>query len=323
MKLPRLVAVVLAAAVPALILTGAATAKDKVRLVDSQAQIFVDFALYTAQTEGYYDAENLDVSIIIGRGGADSLQAVVTGSQDVVYGTGILGVVGAYAKGAPITIIANAVYGARDTFWYVRADSAIKTFKDLDGKDFAYSAPGSLTHLSAQTIARELGIKPKFIATGALAASRTQMMSGQIHTAWSAFPGNLNIVRSGEARIIGAADVSPTLSRISTRVVVANSNWLGKNRDVATRLLLALWKGQQYNFTNAAAITRYAGHWKIDIEDAKRVGEFYKLEDFNFAPLGNLDAVLDLAREYDFVKEPLSADAVKKMVDLLYDPRRG
>jgi len=51
-----------------------ATAKDKVRLVDSQPTVFDAFAIYHAQAEGYFEAENLDDSVIVGRGGAGSLQ---------------------------------------------------------------------------------------------------------------------------------------------------------------------------------------------------------------------------------------------------------
>ena len=72
-----------------LLLSTAAYANDAVRLVDTQAQIYVDWCLYVAQDKGYYAAENLDPSIIVGRGGSDSLQAVVTGSQDILSRPGM------------------------------------------------------------------------------------------------------------------------------------------------------------------------------------------------------------------------------------------
>lgn len=297
----------------------AAAAKDKVRLVDSQATIFAHYAIYAAQQQGYYDAENLEVSVIVGRGGADSLQAVVTGSQDMIFGTGILGVIGAYAKGAPVTIVASAVRGARETYWIVRKDSPIRTLKDLDGKTFAYSAPGSLTHLVSQTLAREIGFKPKFVATGNMAASRTQLMSGQTDTAWSGFPGSYDLVRSGEARIIGNAD-HPSINDLSMRVIAAHTGWLGKNRDVATRMLRAIWKGQTFNLSGETAAMKWAEHWKYTAEDAKDVFKYNKLDEMRFAPMGGLDTILALAKEYDYIKEPLTADQKKGLVTLLYDP---
>jgi len=295
---------------------------DKVRLVDTQAQIYVDFALYIAEQEGYYKAENVDASITVGRGGSASLQTVATGTEDIVYGPGVLSVVAAYAKGAPVTIIANAVYGARDLFWLVRNDSPIKSFKDLDGRTFSYAAPGSLTDLAAHAIADEFKVKPKFVQTGSLAATRTQMMTGQIDTAWAGFPAGISLVRSGEARIIGSGGDSPMLRRMTTRVTVANSDWLKKNRDAATRAMRAIWKGQQFAFGNPDAPIRFAKHWNLDVEDSKRASEFIKIEDAAYAPIGDLDGIIRLAIAYDFIKEPLTEAQKKDLIDILYDPAR-
>jgi NitT/TauT family transport system substrate-binding protein len=312
-----------AAALAAAVLSVAADARDKVRIIDSQVTVFDAFALYQAQAEGYFDAADLDISIIVGRGGADSLQAVVTGSADLIYGTGALAVVSAYAKGAPVVIVGNAKRGASDAYWYVRVDSPIKKFKDLDGRQFTFSAPGSFTNLTVQTLSRELGIAPKFVATGSMTATRTQVMSGQVDTGWAGFPANLDLFRSGEARMIGTGDESPLLSGMSTRVLAANADWLAKNRDVAVRALAAIWKGQQYNFSGPKAIERYAQHWKIALDDAKRAGEFFKLEDVTFSPIGKLEDILRLARDYGFIKEPLTEDQKRGLVQIVYDPKRG
>jgi NitT/TauT family transport system substrate-binding protein len=308
--------------VAAVLAAASASAKDKVRLVDSQGQIYLDWGMYEAQTSGYYEAENLEASIIVGRGGADSLQAVITGSQDIVFGTGILGVVGAYSKGAPVTIIGSTMYGAAEVFWYVKSDSPIKSLKDLDGKGFAYTNPGSLSHMLAQTISRELGIKPKLISTGNLAATRTQLMSGQTDTAWSAFPSNLELVRAGEIRIIGTGNDAVSMRELTTRVTVANTAWLAKNRDVAVRAMRALWKGQQKAMGDAGAYDRFAAHWKVPVEDARKVPEFYRLDRVKFFPIGGLDETLRLAQEYGFIKEPLSDEQRKGLVTVVYDPDR-
>jgi NitT/TauT family transport system substrate-binding protein len=288
-----------------------------VRLVDSQATVFDHFAVYQAKAEGYFDAAGLDVSIVVGRGGAESLQAVLTGSADVIYGTGFLGVISAHAKGAPVVVVANARRGASDVYWYARKDSPIRSFKDLDGREFTFTARGSFSNLVVETISRELGIKPKLVATGNFAATRTQVMTGQVETGSAGFPANLDLFRSGEARIIGTGDESALLRGMTTRVVAANSNWLAKKPDVAARLMAAIWRGQQYNFSGKKAIERYAQHWQIDTADAERAGEFFKLEDMTFSPVGKLDDVLRLALDYGFIKEPLSEQQKSGMVRLV------
>jgi NitT/TauT family transport system substrate-binding protein len=301
----------------------AAEAKDKVRLVDSQPTVFDAFATYHAQAEGYFEAENLEVSVIVGRGGAESLQAVVTGSADMIYGTGVLGVVSAFAKGAPVVIVGNAKRGAGDAYWYVRKDSPIRSFKDLDGRELTFSAPGSFTHLLVQTIAREVGIKPKFVATGSMTATRTQLMSGQVDTGWAGYPVSLDLFRSGEARMIGTGDVSPMLQGMTMRVIAGNADWLAKNRDVAVRFMRALWKGQQYNFSGPKAVERYAQHWKLDVDDAKRAGEFFTIADSTFNPISKLDDLLKMALEYGLIKEPLSPAQKAGLVKIIYDPKAG
>jgi NitT/TauT family transport system substrate-binding protein len=320
MKGISILAAVVAAAIT---LAGTASAKDKVRIIDSQVTVFDAFALYQAQAEGYFDAENLDVSIVVGRGGSESLQAVVTGSMDIIYGTGALGVVSAYAKGAPVVVLANAKRGTSDAYWYVRKDSPIKSLKDLDGRELTYSAPGSFTHLLAQTLTRELGIKTKLTATGNMTATRTQVMSGQVETGWGGFPANLDLFRSGEARMIGTPDEVALVRDMTTRVIAANRDWLAKNRDAAIRAMRAIWKGQQYNFGGQKAITRYAEHWKIDIEDAKRAGEFFKIEDSTFSPIGKFDDILRLAVEFGMIKEPLTAEQRQGLVDIVYNSPRN
>ena len=306
------VAAALLCAVPAF-------AKDVVRVVDSQALVFDAYAIYLAKEDGYFDAENLDVSIILGRGGTDSLQPILTGNQDIIYGTGVLGVISAAVKGAPVKIIASGNLGAGEIYWFVKADSPIKTFKDLDGREFIYSTPGSVTHLIVNTIAKELNIKPKFVSAGAATATRTAMMSGQTDTAWSPFPANVDLLRKGEARQIGTGGDSQTLNKTTTRVSAANSAWLAKNREVAIRFMRALRKGQEHLFTKPDGIPRYAAHWKIDPEDAKAALEYFSLDRTSFSPMGNLDGLLQMSQEYGFLKEPVTAAEARNMIDIIYE----
>jgi NitT/TauT family transport system substrate-binding protein len=248
------------------------------------------------------------------------VQVAVTGSADIVYGPGIFSVIAAYAKGAQLTIIGNAIRGAGDTFWYVRKDSPVKSIKDMSGRTLAYSNPGSLTSLLVETMIREHNIQPKLVAAGSFASARTQMMSGQIDTAFSSFPSNLDLIRSGEARVIATGDDATSLRPSSMRVIAANSDWLAKNRDVATRAMRAIWKAQEYAFSNPKALTSFAGKWELDIDDAKQALSYFKLEQITLAPVSELDLLLRLAQEHGFIKEPLTADQRSKLVDIVYDP---
>ena len=116
-------------------------------------------------------------------------------------------------------------------------------------RELTFSAPGSFTHLLVQTIAREVGVKPKYVATGSMTATRHPAHVGPGRHRLGRLPGQPRPAPSGEARMIGTGDVSPLLQGMTMRVTAGNADWLAKNRDVAVRFMRALWKGQQYNFS--------------------------------------------------------------------------
>ena len=94
-----------------------ALAADKVRLVNSTKVVFETEHPYAAQEGGAFKKYGLDVSVIHGSGGAASLQAVLTASQDVVWGNGVLGVLSAYSRGAPVRILGSNIRGVHDLYW--------------------------------------------------------------------------------------------------------------------------------------------------------------------------------------------------------------
>ena len=300
-----------------------ALAKDKVRAIDSTRMPFEHYALHQAKEEGFFDKADLDVSIIFGQGGADTLQALVTGSQEVATGVGVLSVIAAYAKGAPLVILGNMKRGAGELFWYVPAASPIKSFKDLNGKVLVYSAAGSTTSLTVNTLIKEMGLNVKLVAVGGMSPARTQVMSGQVDTGWSTFPVGLESIRKGETRIIGFGSEAKALEGTTMRVVAANSDWVKKNRAVAERFMRALWQGQEFNYKGGEkAFQRYANAWKVAVEDARQGPKYVRYEDVTFAPIGNFALLLKMAKEYDFIKEDLTPDKAKGMVDIVYDPMK-
>jgi NitT/TauT family transport system substrate-binding protein len=300
-----------------------AQAADKVRIIDSQRMAFSHMAVHNAQSQGFFKKHNLDATITFASGGADTLQAIITGSADLAFGVGVLSVVGAHAKGAPVTIVANAMRGTSDVYYYVPKDSPIKTLKDLDGKELVYSRPGSTTHLLAQFVASDLGIKPKLVSVGGMAASRTQVMSGQVASGWAAFPVNYNLVRKGEIRMIGSGADSKALANDTIRVVAAKANWVKANPDVAKRAMQALWEGLKYTYEGGApAFKQYADKWKLELDDARAAPKFTPYKSVTFWPLGNMDHVYKLAQQFKQIDKP-PTDAEKKSIQaVVFDPEK-
>lgn len=297
-----------------------AMAADKVRLVISTRMPWELFAPEQAQAEGFFKEEDLDVSIIYASGGAETIQAIATGSQDIAVGVGTLSAITAFAKGSPITMLANGRRGTGEVFWYVPKDSPIKSLKDLEGKELVFSRPGSTTHTIAQFLLRESGIDAKLVSVGGIGAARTQAMSGQVPNGWSAAPVMLDQVRMGNIRMIATGDDAKALASWSIRASVANSDWLAENRDVATRFMRAHWKGIKFMYEGGEpALKRYAEKWDLNLDDVKRAPEFTPLKDVTYTPV-NIDELIQLAVDQKMISEPLTEEQKAKFVDVVYDP---
>lgn len=310
------------AAAAALLAPIATQAADKVRLIDSTRGPFGNFAIYQARDEGYLKKAGIEMSTIFGTGGSATLQAIVTGDADVAYGVGTLSVIGAFAKGAPVVIIANAAYGVGEIFWYAPTASKVQKLEDLNGgKTLAFSQMGSTTHLATQYLLKATGITAKLQSSGGMASSRTQVMSGQIDTGWSAAPFNLDLIRKGEARIVGRGTAAKELNNLSVRVVAANANWLKANRELAKRFMREMWRGTLFNYLGGEkALKRYAEVMKLDINEARRAPEFVTFDSVAFAPIGNVPLLMKLAQEFKFISKPFTEQEIDKLIDIVYDP---
>jgi len=292
-----------------------AMALDKVRLVNSTKVVFETEHPYAAKENGIFKKYGLDVSIIHGSGGAASLQAVITGSQDIVWGNGVLGVLSAYARGAPVRILGNNIRGVGDLYWYVKYDSPIKTFTDLkEDQAFAYSRPGSTTNLATIYIKQALGLKAKLVSVGGPSGSRTQLMSGQVATGWSVFPLNKNLLREKKIRIIGTGSAATGLNGVTIRVIAANANWLDKNRDVARRFMLAMEEGLHRSYASQAQVKAWANRWKLNYDDVKDTTTDVPLKHVTLLPVARLGVINQIALENKKIKQLLTPAQLKELV---------
>src|SRR4051812_28002348 len=143
-----------------------AAALDKLTLAVGQKGFWDTSFPYLGQEKGFFREQGVELEIQWTDGGADTQQAVITGSIDIGIATGFLGVISAWAKNAPVVVLSAETTGASDLFWYVRGDSAAKSMKDLGGKSIAFSRPGSSSNQIAAALAKAAGIQAKLVPTG-------------------------------------------------------------------------------------------------------------------------------------------------------------
>ena len=300
-----------------------AFAADKLKVAISQRGFWNSSIAYFAITQGFTKKENLDVEYIFTSGGAETLQTVTTRATDIAISTGFLGVIGAYAKGAPLRIWAQEGHGTPELFHYVRADSPIKSRKDYPGRTIGYSRPGSTTNLFAIKVTDGLKPAAKLVSTGGVPATRTQVMTGQVDVGWSVPPFNLELVRKGEARIVLRGSDMPELNQQSIRVHVVHTDVLKNNRDAVRRFAKAFNDALVWMYDNpeesAAAFAKFA---KISLQDAKESIPFFPRAGMELVPIIGVDQTMKDAVANKFIKEPLSKAQLAELIQIVYDPKK-
>src|SRR6185312_8593318 len=139
MRAMRLTAAITAAiaAVTLALVASPAAAQDKLKLALGQRGNWDTAVEPLGADAGIFKKHGLELEILWTQGSGESQQAAISGSVDIGL-AGTLAALGAYQKGAPLRIIAAEATGAAD-FWYVKADSPIKSIKDFNGHTIAYS----------------------------------------------------------------------------------------------------------------------------------------------------------------------------------------
>jgi len=286
-----------------------ALAEDTLKLAIGQRGNWENAAPELGQKAGIFKKHGLALELLYTQGAGETLQAVISGSVDIGIGVGTAGTLGAFAKGAPVRAIANSMTGADDLFWYVRADSPIKTFKDAAGKTVAYSTNGSSTNLAVLAFIREFGVPAKPVATGSPASTFTQTMSGQVDVGWSSPPFGIEALQQGRIRIVVRESDLPAFRNQTVRLMIANAATVEKRRDAVDRYIAAYRETLDWMYANPAALKAYAewvGIPEVLANDVR--DQFYPKENLRLDRLSGLDTAMADAVTMKFLSAPLTKD---------------
>src|SRR5215475_676870 len=110
-----------------LALASPAAAEDTLRLAVGAPNNWDTCVSDVGLRAGIFKKHGLNLELLYTQGGGETNQAVISGSADIGIAAGTAGVLGAFAKGAPVRIIGAGTTGASDLYWYVPAGSPIKS----------------------------------------------------------------------------------------------------------------------------------------------------------------------------------------------------
>src|SRR6185369_6164952 len=120
---PRTAALATIALLAPLALTAApASAEDQLKVAIGQINNWENQAPTLGQDACIFKKHNLVLENVGTQGAGETMQPVISG---------VAGVLRAFARGAPVRILLPAFTGTGDLFWYVKADSPLKTVKDI------------------------------------------------------------------------------------------------------------------------------------------------------------------------------------------------
>jgi len=285
----------------------AAQAQDTLKLAIGQRGNWENAPAELGQQAGIFKKHGLVLEILYTQGGGETQQAVISGSVDIGVGVGTTGVMGAFAKGAPVRAIANSTTGADDIFWYVTASSPIKSLQDAGGKTIAYSTTGSSTNVTVLAFVRQSGVAMKPVATGSPASTFTQTMSGQIDIGWSAPPFGVEALQQGRIRIVARASDVPAYRNQTVRVMITNASAAEAKKDAIQRYLRAYRETLDWMYSDPAAIAMYAKWVNVPEALAKEVRDrFYPKENLRLERLSGVDEAMEDAVSLKFLPAPLN-----------------
>jgi NitT/TauT family transport system substrate-binding protein len=271
-----------------------------------------------AQKQGFFKDAGLEVEVLYTEGGASTLTPLIAGSVDVAMSNGILGVIAAYAKGAPVRVITAEATGAAEAFWYAKTESGIKSLKDTNGKTVAFSSPGSSTNLVLLQLVKASGASPKMVATGGAPATYTQVMTGQIDVGWSVPPFALKDLQEKKIVIIARGNDVAAVKAQTIRVNVANANALKAKRDAFVKYVKALERAIDWAYSSPDALPNYAAIARVPVDQAKMTrDDFFPKESLQFKEIKSLDVTLQQALDFKYITKPMTPADVAPLFDML------
>jgi NitT/TauT family transport system substrate-binding protein len=294
-----------------------AKADDLVKVAIGQRGNWDTAVMHLGDKAGIFKKHGITQELLYTSGGGETQQAVLSGSVDVGAAAGVMGVLSAFSKGAPVRILGAQATGAAD-FWYAKSDSQIKTLKDAEGKTIAYSTNGSSTHSVVLAFIKDFGVKAKPTATGNPSATLTAVMSGQVDVGWASPPFGFKQLEDGAIRIVAKANDAPLVKGQTIRLLITNTDALAKRKDVLTRFMDAYRETVDYMYSdNPQVIKDYAEFVGVSEAVARRVrDEFFPKSLLDPDEIKGLDVIVPEAVSLKYTTAPLTKEQLTELIQI-------
>jgi NitT/TauT family transport system substrate-binding protein len=295
-----------------------AFAQDELKIAIGQINNWENQPPTLGQDAGIFAKHNLKLEAVGTQGAGETIQAVISGSADLGAGVGVAGVMRAFSKGAPVRVLLPAFTGTGDLYWYVKADSPLKSVKDITDKNtIAYSTSGSSTNNLVLAFGQELGVKAKPTATGGQPGTLTAVMTGQVDIGWAAPPFGVKELKEGKIRMLIRGSDVPSLKGQTVRTIIVNADALKNKKDAIMRFVKAYRESADWMYSDPKAIEMYAVKIKSDPALLKEsIAQFHPQETMQSDKMADLDGAVADAVKLKFLDKPLTKEQLGEFLQI-------
>jgi len=293
-----------------------AAAEDTLKVAIPQRGAWDAGIAELGQRGGIFKKHGLNLDILYTSAGPESIQAMIAGGIDVAVASGVSAAMGTFGKGAPVRIISSEMTGAPDLYWYVPADSPIKTIEDLNGKTVAYSLTGSSSHASVLALIAQYHLTAKPTSTGNIAATITQTMTKQVDVGFGAAPFGLDLVADGKTRIIATGNDVASLRTRAVRVNLTSAATLQSKHDAIVRFMQGYRDTIDWMYSSPEALKVYGEYSKLPDTIVQRVLKLIPKEALQTDQVMGINDLMTDAVAQKFLSAPLTPDQLKELIQI-------
>jgi len=272
-----------------------------------------------AQEKGFIKQNGVEIDGIIGsHGGGTSIRNFMASKLQVGQ-VAVTAAVGAINNGIPLIFIYSPVNNAGGLSWMVKADSPVKTIKDMKGKKASFSNPRSTTEMMLRLALQRSGMEKdvQIMPSGGISAGLTLLSQGAIDAAPVDEPP---LMDSQKYRVL--FHVNEYLPHLTWEIGVTTPEYAKAHPETIRGLINAWRQAVKYIYAHPdEAETIYAKAFNTKIENAKKIvpelleSHYYSEGAFN---MDGLNTMLDGMKLVGALKKPFDA---KQHIDKSFLPK--
>src|SRR5262245_47618450 len=295
-----------------------ADAQDTIKIAVGQIDAWANQVPTLGMKAGIFQRHGIVLENFGTQGAGETLQAVISGSADIGIGVGTAGAMRAFVKGAPVRVLAGAYTGVEDIYWFVPANSPIKSVKDITDKHtIAYSTNGSTSDSVLRALIAHYDLKAKPTQTGGPPGTFTMTMSGQIDIGWSVAPFGLKDLQAKTIRVLMRGSDVPSMRHQTVRVEIVNARALTDRHDVMVRFMRAYRETLDWMYSNPLAVKYYSEQMQMpeSLVELQR-NEFNPKSAMNPDRLSDIELVMQDAIAGKFLEKPLTQEQLAEFIQI-------